>query len=96
MGRTDWAYVVLAGLLAIVCQPTQVAALSCLPCEYNTTCQCLPENCQKALRPCGCCYECMGKVGESCSGLMVPYVSPRWEALFVVLSHNVVVSFVPY
>ncbi|KAK2171164.1 hypothetical protein NP493_1097g00004 [Ridgeia piscesae] len=43
-----------------------------MPCEYNVTCPCLPDDCQKGLRPCGCCYECKGKVGSKCSGLLVP------------------------
>ena len=75
MVPTSWAVIALVTLVTVVDQSLPVAALSCMPCEYNVTCPCLPDYCQKGLRPCGCCYECKGKVGHKCSGLLVPYVS---------------------
>ncbi|KAI0215388.1 hypothetical protein LSAT2_032567 [Lamellibrachia satsuma] len=72
MTRCDWACVVSVGLLTVFIQLATVRALSCFPCDLTKTCPCVPDDCEKGLRPCGCCYECKGKVGAACSGLDIP------------------------
>ncbi|KAK2171583.1 hypothetical protein NP493_1041g01048 [Ridgeia piscesae] len=41
--------------------------MSCIACSPNVKCPTLPDDCEPTKRGCGCCFECKGKVGATCS-----------------------------